>query len=79
MIPSIVGMMAAIPLLSNYSDGRYGPIGSGSVSLSGISESSSKTMGAGSVMFSGRIKQYTDYLTRWYDDNKNKFRGIGIG
>lgn len=72
----VVGKLAAINLLADYGDGRTAALASSSVGLSGLSESISTTLSATSAMFGARIKQYYEDLKRFYDQNKNKYRGI---
>lgn len=76
---SVVGKLAAINLLADYGDGRTAALASSSVGLSGLSESASTTLSATSAMFGARIKQYYEDLKRFYDQNKNKYRGIILG
>lgn len=75
-IVNVIGMLAAINLLSDYGDGITAGLANASISLSGISESYGTTMSATSAWFGARIKDYTDRITEWMKENKRKYRGF---
>lgn len=72
----VIGKLAAINLMANFGDGVVSGLASASVSLSGISESFGTTLSATSAYFGARIKQFTDEIIKWKEENGPKYRGI---
>lgn len=70
----VIAKMASIKLLCILSDAQFPGIASRSVSLDGLSESSSLTKSSNSLLYGARIKQYTDDITEWMQKNKFKYK-----
>lgn len=71
-----IGKLAAVQMLATIGDGILVGFGSGSVSLDGLSESFSSTLGGGKGYFAARIEQFTKEITDWLAMNRRKYGPI---
>jgi hypothetical protein len=79
IITSFIGKFAAMQVLSILGDGLYKPgISSSSISIDGLSQSTSSTFSAQGGIFAGRVKQYADELKQSLSDLRAYYKGISV-
>lgn len=71
--------LTALNILSDIGDGRSAALASSSISLAGVSESSSTTQSATSALYGARLESIRKWLKEFYHRSRTRYSGIIIG